>query len=803
MPTPPGQTALVPILVGVTGKRTFDSKDSVRNDELRSELRRRFAKLVRALDAALPHTPKVLLCGGAAGADLDAARVVLAQDGIRRAHPGWSVVLVLPLEPALFTEDFAAPAMQADLAYLHSLQCDLAVPCKYLRPLLQAPFDSRLRLEPAGLARVPDDVLSRHSPAYDRQERQRHYEQFGLWLARTATILVAAGPAEPACSIGGTARVVAHRRTAMPDEAANQVIARSSELLASSPFEEPDGAHVLWLDPTQPEPHSAPLACVTILRPAQLVSESRNPKAPPSKTGKTIFANPFDDPVRDSESGGMAARGRGALALAGALDRMHARRRKAAGIHASAAEVAGPEAEHPAAYLERVRKGTMNTRGTDAAGKVRFALRACAVLFLAAVAAYEAYIEVLPGSAWPLALYLLPLGLIWGIAEMVRHRKIQLRAEDYRGVLEVLRVQIAWWSAGIGRPADRVHLRNADTDLRLVREAAALVSSWAVLRSNDLKTLDAVAVPRTAKDHPDPARFFVGKWIKDQANYFATNAAAQFGAKRLAELSFQVTFIAAAVALLALIVVLHWETFGSVDDLLAIWSGPALSVLPAMTTIAALGVAWLITGEIAGKPEPSLSWPLLAAMTALALCVASMLGGSHRDPAWLGLLVPAAWTAMLTCLTLWLIPRRAKDFDVQELSRWGKAVAALFLALLLWTSAAGLTPLLTAAVPEHDAKHAAEPALHKLVLILAVLLLAGSGMVRWYTERRNHLAQAAHYDDMLRTFRRAQDWLAQQPAPFGPEALEHLVELGEMALDENEAWLKAHRERPAEPIAGA
>ena len=83
--------------------------------------------------------------------------------------------------------------------------------------------------------------------------------------------------------------------------------------------------------------------------------------------------------------------------------------------------------------------------------------------------------------------------------------------------------------------------------------------------------------------------------------------------------------------------------------------------------------------------------------------------------------------------------------------------------------------------------------------LVMLLILAVSGMVRFYSERRNHAAQANQYDDMLRVFRRAQDLLPSEGERFQDSTRQLMLQLGQLALHEGEAWLKAHRERPPEP----
>ena len=102
----------LPILVGLVGKRTFDAADAANNNRLFAEFETRFRALVEFLDTQFPSTPKVLMCGGAAGTDLRAANIVLEPQGSDDQHPLWSVAIVLPMARALFEQDFEGPEHQ-------------------------------------------------------------------------------------------------------------------------------------------------------------------------------------------------------------------------------------------------------------------------------------------------------------------------------------------------------------------------------------------------------------------------------------------------------------------------------------------------------------------------------------------------------------------------------------------------------------------------------------------------------------------------------------------------------------------
>ncbi len=788
--------------------------------------------MIDELDRSLPDTPKVLLCGAAAGVDLAAVRVVLEERMGIAAHPSWSVVLVLPFERELFERDFAGADFADDLRYLHELYGRVEpggrVNIKQLRPLHQSKFNDAV-LEDADAPRVDMARLADISADDYRQARRDCFEQLGLWLARYATILIAALPAEandPAHTAkpGSSARAVAARRTATPDPTAAAVIERSSELLAASPFEEPDGGYVLWIDPTAAGAGGRLLPGVLVLRPIQRMIDVRQPKESPEQTRATIYAAPMSDEMPAGRKGLREHhyRCRGALALAHAFQRWHRRRRAYRGL-SGPVPAATMDATHPASFLAQVRDGDLGRQQLASARRTRLAQRWSAALFFLSVTSYEAYVELLQDSPLLLALYIALLVAIWVIAEGIALRRVQSTAEDYRGLREMMRVQIAWWSAGIDRMVDRVHLRTIDTDLRLVREAAAAVSIWALLRCTRRQDCDIGAIERETADvaAADIGRHHARNWIHSQAEYFFRNVSVQLGATYLSKQSFHIALITALTTLGGLAVLLSVDKLpqgaAAVAGLLGVLSMPALLGFPVLVVLAAMGLLWLMTGHPLGgwrlEPGASQCWRVRRRVLGGAMIVAAVaigIGVARRNfgvaaavlsdnlgaaLAWFG----AAAFALVSVLAVYLrIADAAVVLNVRRLRWWQNVLAVVLLVVLVLDAAIAFT------APEAGAgTYTAESVrgFRSLILVQAVLLLTGAAGVRWHTDRRNHLALATHYDDMLRVFRRAEDWLDTRPAPLDREARQRLVDLGELALDEGEAWLKAHRERPAEPIA--
>jgi hypothetical protein len=95
----------------------------------------------------------------------------------------------------------------------------------------------------------------------------------------------------------------------------------------------------------------------------------------------------------------------------------------------------------------------------------------------------------------------------------------------------------------------------------------------------------------------------------------------------------------------------------------------------------------------------------------------------------------------------------------------------------------------------------------KVSIVLMIVLAAASGAVRFIIERRALEAEAISYREMLQRFRAARERAQEAREKAGGDAAALLAahqklghELGRVALAENEAWLRAHRQRPFEPV---
>ena len=126
----------------------------------------------------------------------------------------------------------------------------------------------------------------------------------------------------------------------------------------------------------------------------------------------------------------------------------------------------------------------------------------------------------------------------------------------------------------------------------------------------------------------------------------------------------------------------------------------------------------------------------------------------------------------------------------------GGAVAGLALATLL-CDAATLIGLEGAHEPARVAR--------EMVAIFVIVPAAIAGSIRYVAEKLSWEAELSGYEHACERFRRGLDALTAARAQ-GAEASEEYRQvvraMGVEALAENENWLRAHRERPLEPLVG-
>ncbi|HVC53971.1 MAG TPA: hypothetical protein VND87_18270 [Stellaceae bacterium] len=461
-------TQNVPVLIAISGKRNLKDQEAA--------VRRALVRAFTLLDKRLTTAPKVLLTGLAAGADTIAAELVLGR-------PQWLIAAVLPLPRAVYLEDFPDQPGHGDApSPRRQIEDFLAHPQVKVRELA-------VLTDPATGMPATAEALARQAD-HPNPLRDQHYEQLGLWLAETATLLIAVKPEEEAPGLlGGTARVLAYRLSGKPDRDARQVMAASREVPLPDPLDGGRGAPAWLVD--APMPNGA----------RRRQRHGFVPLLPPPDEARTI-KRPFSRRLAIS------------LRSAHAFDVLAARNPDTS---AMAPPVWPAEPPNPIAEVTAIRRTISTIQGHDK-NRLTRATIALAGLFCLAVGLYTASTEFWRDTVWGLVPYLTAVVLAVLLHELIEYHRWQRFAEDYRAVNEALRVQRVWWCAGIAEPAHRVDrhfLPGARGLAALPRRGVRGIVDWVLL----------ACLPREPDE--DWARVDgdnAASWVGEQTAYFRTRA---------------------------------------------------------------------------------------------------------------------------------------------------------------------------------------------------------------------------------------------------------------------------------------
>lgn len=497
----------LPILIGITGKREFDPDPAV-NDRLEAQVREHLLGTFRALGKLLPHTRKLLLTGGAYGADILGAEAALD------AGADWSVALILPFDRELFEKDFRAPADAND-----PVRDRATKRLEGLRRLLARDDGSpgrrvmvrtlpNLAGEHGGT--IDPSRLNKDNPQQSPPLRHQHYEQVGQFIAETAMLLIAVTAGGVTASLtdadGSTARMIACRRAGRPDAIGSDVARRSR--VVRKTWDDLRGPSPGYVWRIHARADRGPV--VTVLAPLH---------RPPGEVYADCLAEAADD---EDEP---AHRSRGApaspafpegygtsVATIQRLDEFHGLRDgwiAPRGVHRPASAYVCLSEQDPLMRLERLRA---SIRPVQAGVKQRTDLAFYLVsgFFVCAVAALEVSNEFFGESSRALLVYLVALAIVMLVIEWARRNGWQPRTEDFRAVSEMLRIQRAWWAAGLSDRVDRCHLQGAAWDLARVRDIGGAIIAWAWLCS-----------PWQTATPDDRNAQVVRDWVGEQIRYLA------------------------------------------------------------------------------------------------------------------------------------------------------------------------------------------------------------------------------------------------------------------------------------------
>lgn len=655
---------LISILIGIAGKRDVNGKDEF--------VRASISRIFDQLDDSFPITPKILLTALADGTDK------IAFD-CARSRENWSTVAVLPLSLDLYAQDFSP----AGADWLRARLEDPTLKLKVLPPLI----DSR-----TGKPFVAADL--ERQPGFSNPARRLHYEQVGLYIAREATVLIGVMPrSERADKIGGTARIAKFRVSGELDDIARNVMEHSQILSAAPPLD---------------IVHSGPLWLIDL----------DSPPGPDNVLQKALFETCDKSgtwrqlPYRKLQR---------SLRLAASVERFNRRALKMTRREAPATT----QASNATAVLRRIRSKVAAIQRREI-GYVRLVTIFLAAVFVAAVSSWELFAEHEEAWPWLFAYVLLVCSAV--VAYLTARLKLwQPIAQDYRAVAEAVRVQIAWWEAGLIGPqflVDDHYLARARGSLSLVRQAVRTLTNSAAFTA---------AAPTRVPGSEN-------LWIDDQIEFFSQRIA-----KRQSELV-SAEFVS-------------WLLF-----------------------LASLGSALLLLLQLAPPTGLSGATDLIRNMRrpVAAAVVGSMIAACI-----------ASWF-----LVAWMpLPVTGPPTRRRPLLKSGGLLGALFVGL---AAAAGLSSFVGAG------KSGIE-----LVSAVVVVFAALAGAIRYRAEKLSWEAELRGYEDALEVFERAKSVLhSVETSNWGRDRKDQtrnqiIFALGKEALTESENWLRAHRERPLEPLVGA
>lgn len=441
------QDGRLPIVLGVTGHRDLEDVERVRD---------LLFEQITSLEKAYPFTPFVALSSLAEGADRLFARVILDR--------GIPLYVPLPFAAEEYEKDFPQ-SVEVFRGLCHQAEAVFAVP-------LAASVDMQR------MGRSPDTNES-------HADRDLQYAMAGIYIAQRAHILFALWDGKPARGIGGTAQVVSYRQFGRPQDLdlPPADLQRMNNLIVSNPLDDPEAGIVYHVHVRRrhepPLPHG-----VTIER-----------KIPPSY-------QKFGDPLARVDTYNkrltQESEDRGELAQDDSATK----------IHSSA-----DSSENFVAREYRRLSRRFSCAGRLAERHVQDVRRSFLwIFFLAGIAlTAETYFG---GPGWPPV----PVGWGWGFMSLVvyeislatilfrvwkmRREQKNSEAVDFRALAEGLRVQRAWFRAGLPDLVSQRYLRRYSQNLGWVRYA-----------------LQGACVTYHADPSPEDLTYVQHQWIDEQRKY--------------------------------------------------------------------------------------------------------------------------------------------------------------------------------------------------------------------------------------------------------------------------------------------
>ena len=674
---------LIPIVVGIVA----DTDTNEMQSSVRSSLRDVFDRL----DREHPASPKVLLSTLKDEADRGAIEQALQR-------PGWNVVVASPLELSVYEQRFSDEIRN----WLDTLKRDSRVQMLELHPLLDPLTSNSYEIA---------EVFNSISEHDENPIVEAHYQQAKLFVAGDCQLLVAVGSfSNEKDSPTFVDSVVRYALGGALDQQIRDIVENSVDL-RSLPLLDMGPTCAVW----QLHPES-----------------SGRMRLETVSTG----ADPLVASTLRLEGVERVARGMPLVERLDAYNRRARRSTRQTALHS--VELAR---QHVSANgLLDVFSDGMSKVQERAIRLLRLSVWTLAILFACAALSFEMY--GLRGDfsigRWAIASYAGFAFLACGVYLFARYRRWQPLAEEYRGVIEALRVQRAWWDSGLIGPeycVDRFYLQGAQGSLALVRAAVHALITTAVLLKSPLLT-----------DHGGHQ-----EWVKSQIEYFERRIEARKAAILNVEVASWFLFAASLGGALLLVSAQiaaekHWSFVSGMFESKYYPHG-----LPfAIVVIFVLAPTFWIC-----RHYPHSIVTVFARRTPVL-----------RIRGWVG----AILVGILFSLSL---------FDLAGLSRpWADKGMQL--------DQAGLGRDMAAACAS-------------IAITIAATLRYVSDKLLWEADIHSYREALGFFERALvelQGINESPSGASQKES----ERRQIILELGKKALNENERWLRAHRSRPLEPV---
>jgi hypothetical protein len=351
---------------------------------------------------------------------------------------------------------------------------------------------------------------------------------------------------------------------------------------------------------------------------------------------------------------------------------------------------------------------------------------------------------------WPGVIYLglvLAAAMLYGFVRAKRLGEVQ---EDYRAAAEALRVQVGWRIAGIEDRVERHYVPGSAKQLARVRDGVATVNTVVALEHRAAEIARRVAHVGLAREH----------WVAEQRDFYSRNAT------------------------------------------LRSWSNAKYLFLMVLAFGGGLGIFARLTAHFCPALEagagPAFVSILLVSLVPFCLRFRNILLKEPNRGA-------SPIIKAIIAARQWLfdrLDRLARRFSAIARRRNLGRGLVLFYPLLWCLLPVALGWWFAVAV-----LHGAEAldvefkTVEKGLSILVAVLNGIAGMAVYRREKLTIESEERNYEEMAEVFAAADGLMEACQGDVRNEQI-ILKELGRAALGENASWLRAHRERPIEQIAG-